>query len=208
MQCTNFNAPFLWFDNFSLHFILIARWMLNLEGSLGSATLSTILPTPGGVSISPLDHFFFFRKSWFYILPVLVVSILVNIPKVGNKSMIYQQKSLEIKMNNYFGAVSGSWDLLGRRHQCHWNPKRWGVAYLSSSSNSLSSTCHVTFIFYDSPPHSRMLQLSTSQSTFQITGFNLIIQNSRILLATMFLLKDNHWSSASDQQSLEWMRPI
>ena len=111
-------------------------------------------------------------------------------------------------MNNYFGAVSGSWDLLGRRHQCHWNPKRWGVAYLSSSSNSLSSTCHVTFIFYDSPSNSRMLQLSTSQSTFQITGFNLLIQNSRLILATMFLLKDNHWSFASDQQSLEWMRPI
>ena len=111
-------------------------------------------------------------------------------------------------MNNYFGAVSGSWDLLGRRHQCHWNPKRWGVAYLSSSSNSLSSTCHVTFIFYDSPPHSRMLQLSTSQSTFQITGFNLLIQNSRLILATMFLFKDNHWSFASDQQSLEWMRLI
>ena len=65
--------------------------MLHFQGSLESATPSTIPHTPGAFC-----HLFFFfansswtnlrlnfRKSWFYILPVLVVSILVNIPKVG-----------------------------------------------------------------------------------------------------------------------------
>ena len=81
----------LWsINDSSFHLYHHLYQFLDFQGSLESATPSTIPHTPG-----TFCHFFFFtnsswtnlqlnfRKSWFYILPVLVVSILVNIPKVG-----------------------------------------------------------------------------------------------------------------------------